>query len=313
MSALTFLRSLLFLSLVSADITFQGFSDDSCESVIETVHANLGDVVASSGCQSFGTFHSVAITSVAPGFVCNVYADSLCQSFLETFSSDGCTPIIGQGVICFDNDLFVNPFALAHAVVSVGNKNADVGVEGSVADLSLKTFDAQLKAAINQACNGGGCDDTNPLTVPFQTTDQTCAALPHGSEDRAGPNCNTSCITTITVKGNYDSANNNERDYMGDLLSFAFTNGAFAVLDLVGILVGVQPVNTFAQVVMNAPNGANLASMEVDIEVDCTPPSVFICTNDDVKGHIESGLGAVPEVGGVAAFLFDAVCAAAGT
>ncbi|EWC45497.1 hypothetical protein DRE_00896 [Drechslerella stenobrocha 248] len=264
------------LGIVLADISLQTFSLMGCEgNIINNIRPNPGAPRESSGCVANNIFQSVGVLSALPGYQCNVYSDASCQNYLTTFKSGGlCTNVIAQGVICFSQALFDNPFAYSTAQVQIGSR--------------IVTVD---RAAI-QSCGNSGCDPSNPFSTPWR-------------------HFNKNCQQTISMTGNYDDTN--QRDYMIGLLDraleIATTNFR---ADLRGSSANdnlVRDVPSFIQVVMNDKVGNNQAEMAVRLDVQCNPPVNGDCTG--VLAQLTAaGLGAVPAVGGLLAAGFRITCAA---
>jgi hypothetical protein len=280
---------------VAGDISLQTFSDDSCGggggSALQNVHATGSDTTDSSGCQALGQFNSANVVSVDSGFQCNLYGDSSCQNFLETVSTVSCTPVIGQGAICFNQAAFSNPFIESTSNVAVGA-------------LAIQVFGGdklqnQIDKLVNQACTSGtACDPTNTLVLSqsFAPTNVAC----HEGLQAIDPGaCSTEdCTTTIALSGGFND--NNQRDYMKGLMQKALDTIPSPVS-----FVGVQVVDK---------NKAVQASMTASVSSQCTsvpPPAGFQCS-DALKDAVSAALETVPEVGGISSILFQVACDASG-
>ncbi|KAK5059906.1 hypothetical protein LTR84_009789 [Exophiala bonariae] len=291
------MKSLFYLSSLAlaaaGDISLQAFTDSSCGgdggTAIQNVHADGSDVHDSSGCRAQGQYNSVNVVSVDPGFRCNVYGDSACQNFLETVLTVSCTPVIGQGVICFNQAAFDNPFVESTSAVAIGSTTVNV-----VGGDSLQN---QLNNAVNQACTSGtACDPTHTLVL-HQTFDPPAGKefCSNGGQliDKSG--CTSEdCSTTISISGSFND--NNQRDYMKGLLQSAA--GSIP-----------SPV-TFLQVQVLSKTKAIQAQMSVTVSTQCTavaPPSGFTCSSA-LKDIVSAALATVPGVGGISSLAFQADC-----
>lgn len=284
---------LFSLALAVADISLQTFSDDDCGggggTALQNVHANGQGTADASGCQSLGQFNSARVVSVDSGFQCNLYSDSSCGSFLETVSTVECTPVIGQGAICFNQAAFSNPFVESTSTVSVGQLAIQV-FGGS----SLQT---QIDTAVNQACGSGtSCDPTNTLVLSQTIPPANPGACNEGLAQVDPKACaSEDCKTTISMSGGFGSGD--QRDYIKGLMQKALDTVPSPVS-----FVGVRVVDK---------NLAQQATMAVSASSQCTsvpPPSAFDCT-DTLKDAVSGALALVPEVGGVLSTVFQvALC-----
>ncbi|KIW21667.1 hypothetical protein PV08_02247 [Exophiala spinifera] len=286
-----FLSLFSLILVVAADISLQTFIDDNCgadgSTAIQDVHANGKDTVDSSGCELQGQFNSVNIVSVDPGFKCNIYSDTACQNFIMSTEIVACTPVIGQGVSCFNQATFDNPFIESTSDVAIGALTVQV-----VGGDSLQN---QINNAVNQACtSGSACDPTNTLVLS-QTFGPGNPACNEGLQDIDPKACSSeTCTTTISMSGSFDD--NNQRDYMKAVIQKALNNTPALVS-----FVAVQVVDK---------NKALQASMTVSTASQCTtirPPPDFQCS-DTLKDLVSGALGLVPDVGGVASLSFQVAC-----
>jgi hypothetical protein len=277
------LALIFFFGLASADISLQVFDQGGCQgNVANNIHSNLANPQDSSGCIAPGQYSSIGILTADPGFQCNLYSDAECQNFLTDASTAGvCTEITGNGVICFSQALFDNPFAESTAEVTLGLTLITV-------DLASNTL---VYAAVSAGCGANGCDPTTPFTKSFD----------HFNKD---------CTLSVSMEGNYDSTN--QRDYMSGLLQSAMEAADTNFRqDLTGSSEDnddVLDTLSFSQVVIsNTQSGANEAQMSVTVTVDCAPSSLADCQSllDQVT---TTALGAVPGVGGILASAFSVVC-----
>jgi hypothetical protein len=255
------------------------------------VHANGKDTTDSSGCQALGQFNSVNVVSVDSGFQCNIYGDSACQNFLETVSTVACTPVIGQGAICFNQAAFSNPFVESTSNVAVGALAIQV--------FGGDTLQHQIDKLVNQACTSGtACDPTNTLVLS-QSFAPTNIACNEGLQAIDPGACSTEdCTTTIAMSGGFND--NNQRDYMKGLMQKTLDTIPSPVS-----FVGVQVVDK---------NKAVQASMTVSVNSQCTsvpPPSGFQCS-DALKDGVSAALATVPGVGGISSLLFQVACDVSG-
>lgn len=308
----SFILQLALLGSAAAGITLQAFTDSTCGDdggiVRMTVADNpSGDIALNSGCQSSLAFNSVDVTNADPGSTCNIFSDTSCSNFVATVSQSGCSQTTGQSIICFAQTaaqaLSKNPFALSTAQVTVGTK-AIAASTGSFFGSDPKGQGAQIAAAVSQACAGGACDDTNPLSLSF-------TAVGDCGDPRQ---CGSTCSQTISVEGNFD--NNDQRDYMSNLLQTALTKASNPNLTGVSGLAcndgSCQNVISFGEVVINDKDGNNQAEMIVRTNVQCAnnPSSDIDCQG--ILGTVTAAaLGAVPEVGGLLALTFTVGCAVA--
>ncbi|KAF3910578.1 hypothetical protein ABW21_db0202720 [Orbilia brochopaga] len=288
MIQLLFLVALLFLSPIAAQdmINLLTYSSMGCEgNIIFNARNNPSNQRELSGCIAGNQFQSVGVLTSSPGLQCNIYSDPGCQFFLSTVSAGGlCTNVIGQGVICFSQAQFDNPFAASVAQVQLGTKIVTVDRPGGFL----------VQSGTNQACGNNGCDPTNQFSKPWR----------HFNKD---------CTLTVQVSGNYDDTN--QRDYMIAILRQAQESATTnARADLRGSSAddnSVRDVPSFVQVVINDRNGGNQAEMAVRMNVECNPPEDGNC--DSLLGVVTSTvLGLVPRVGGLLAGAFDITCAALG-
>jgi hypothetical protein len=232
-----------------------------------------------------------------PGFECNIYGDPQCNDFLRGSSDqepDACVLNQGQGVICFCQECFTNPFFLTKAVVTTGSQK--VAAVTSFSDASKVHIDT-----INQACGDNGCDSGNTMEASYDRS--TC------TDPRNCPR--QICRQTTRVTGNYD--NTNQRDYMAGLIKAVVINSTDLNRDIVGTTRDVaQVVNVvnFVQVDINDANGANLAQMTSEIKLECDDGSGSEGFECDLAllGTINLALNQVPAVGGILAGLTTISC-----
>ncbi|KIX92419.1 uncharacterized protein Z520_11894 [Fonsecaea multimorphosa CBS 102226] len=273
---------LLLVSFVAADISLETFSDDACGndggSSVTNVHANSGNAADSSNCIATSQYQSVNVISVDPGFQCNLYSDNACNNFISSVNTAQCTPVIGSGVVCFNQALFDNPFAQSTAEVTVGTNQIRL-----ISDPS-----GFLSEAVNQACGTNGCDPTNQATLSasFQS-DPNCQPL-------VAPCDQTTCTISASMTGNYD--NTNQRDYMASLLQQIFAKS-------------FEPVS-FGQVVINDQSGNNQAEMAYTFSITCSEQSDSFDCGGFLGTLTSSVLGLVPGVGGLVAGAFSVACQA---
>ncbi|KAK6359338.1 hypothetical protein TWF696_000499 [Orbilia brochopaga] len=283
MTQLLFLTAAsLFFSAAQASINLLVYDSMGCEgSILANARNNPGAPQEGSGCVASNIYQSVGVLSADPGFQCNLYSDPGCQNFMSTVSAGGlCTNVIGQGVICFSQAQFDNPFAGTVAQVQVGTNILTVDRGGGFL----------VQSGVNQACGDRGCDPTNVFSKPFR----------HFNKD---------CTLTVQMAGNYGDTN--QRDYIVGLLRQAYESATTNVrADLRQSAADdnlVRDVPSFVQVVIDR-NGNNQAEMSVSMNVACNPPSKGLC-DDAVSGVTSAALGAVPSVGGVLAVVFEITCA----
>jgi len=281
----TFILSLL-VGLAAADgITVQLFDDDNCSSdVLANVASNSGNQFDNSGCIA-NTFTGIKGLNLSPGFQCNIYSDASCSNFVGSVTAlDPCDVIPGEGIECFSQALFDNPFAESIAEVTVGTNT--LTSDQDVADL--------VSDGIKQACGSTGCDPTNKASFPFNHLNQ------EGQQ-------------TVSLSGNYD--NTNQRDYMMNVLTTVVqdtiqnarvdTTGSSESDDL------IADIFSFYQIVINDQNGNNQAEMSVTIEVTTNAAKAGDCGG--IIGQVEgAALGEIPAVGGILAKAFNVVCENAG-
>ncbi|KAJ9602215.1 hypothetical protein H2200_013335 [Cladophialophora chaetospira] len=290
------MKTLLSLSslvlAVVGDISLQTFTDDTCGgdggNVIQNVHASGNDLTDGSGCQSQGQYNSVNAVTVDSGFQCNLFSDSACKNFLQTSKTVGCLPVIGQGVICFNQAAFDNPFVESTSSVAVGA--LPVHIFGGEA------LQNQINNLVNQACTSGtACDPTNKLVLNERIPPKNPTACNEGLQVTDPKACaSESCTTTVSMSGGFND--NNQRDYMKGLLQKTLDN--------------IPSTVTFLQVQVVDKDKAVQASMSVSVDSQCVsvpPPSSFSCS-DALKDIVSAALALVPGVGGVSSLAFQVAC-----
>jgi len=139
----------------AGDISIQGFSGDQCDSefVGQNVHSNPTAPNESSNCIASETFNSLLLIKADAGYQCNVYSDLSCQNFLATLNTAGvCSPVIGQGIICFSQESFDNPLAGLKADVGLGTTAV------TIPQLQVPKGFNRIHEAISTACGDKLCD-----------------------------------------------------------------------------------------------------------------------------------------------------------
>ncbi|KAJ9614014.1 hypothetical protein H2200_002150 [Cladophialophora chaetospira] len=291
------------LRLVAAGISVQGFDDTQCAGsrIGSNVHENPANVHDGSDCIASDTFNSISTISVDAGFQCNIYSDTACQSFLTTAKSVGCIPVIGQGIICFSQASFDNPLAGTTGTVGIG-KNKIIARTGDGGE----TFER----AINKACGDSVCDPTQKDVLTFIHGRQCESGLVDVTGLPTLTVCDKrdKCTQTITVNGDYD--NSQQRDYLKRVLKEAMTQGIgdFQQHDNRDETPNEQL--SFASVVINDAKGADLAKMEMSVDVQCTEikPETFNCDNPFVE-LAKAAVNAVPGISETAGTVFEVACA----
>lgn len=225
-------------------------------------------------------FNSVKLTSLPPGFACNFFSDTQCQTLTGSLDhKDGCDVLQGASVMCFNKDQANNKFQDSSVSLAVGIKS--IGVSQNTASLFIE--------GIQQACGETGCDPTNQRSFPYQ----------HFNQDG---------LTTITLTGSY--SNTDQRDYMQAILVSAQQK----TLHNLGVDTKGSPENadlvadqfTFFQIVIRGPDGGIQCQMTATINTTTQPAKQGDC---GVVGTLESFvLGSIPAVGGLAAKAFHYVC-----
>ncbi|KAJ2982605.1 hypothetical protein NQ176_g1273 [Zarea fungicola] len=225
-------------------------------------------------------FNSVKFTSLPPGFACNFFSDTQCQTLAGSLNhKEGCDVLQGASVLCFNADEVNNKFQDSTVSLAVGVKS--IGVSQNTGSLFIQ--------GIEQACGDTACDPTSPKSFPYQ-------------------HFNQNGFTTITLTGSY--SNTAQRDYMKAILVSAQqktlhnlgidTKGSSEDADL------VADQFTFFQIVIRGPDGGIQCQMTATINTTTQPVKQGDC---GVVGTLESfALGAIPAVGGLAAKAFDFVC-----
>ncbi|KAJ2970069.1 hypothetical protein NQ176_g8359 [Zarea fungicola] len=293
----------LFIGLVSAEgVMLQLFDGAGCDrfsrqrikvvgnaptniggKVIGTVNTNSGAADQNSGCVA-ANFKSTRFAQFSPGFKCNIYTDSACQTLSQSLTArTACDTFPGSSVLCFSQADFDNAFAESTVSVTVGSKN--VGVS--------QNTDSLFKEGIALACSDTGCDPTNKRQFPYR----------HFNQDG---------FTSISLTGTYENAN--QRDYMQEIFLAVQDKTLHNIgVDLRGSSEDDDKVAdqfTFFQVVIRDSNGSIQAQMTATIDTTTQSQKEGDC---GIVGQIESvGLGAIPGVGGLAAKAFNFVCQKAG-
>lgn len=311
---------------VAGDISLQTFVDDDCGggtgAAIQNVHASGKDTTDGSGCQAQGQFHSVNVVSADPGFQCNIYGDSACQNFLQGVTTPVCTPVIGQGVICFNNAAFSNPFIESTARVALGNQQVMIYSEPPPNQRLLPGLpstgqdgnqQSQIENLVSQACtSGSACDPTSKISLSRTFQSGNVGFCSNGgdlSQDKS--QCDpVVCTTSISISGNFND--NNQRDYMKDLMTTALDKAQVPAAPTnindneLTILMGLS----FVGVQIIDKNKAIQAFLSVTTTSECSavsPEAGFQCPQTLVDS-VGAGLGAVPVVGGIGVLLFQVAC-----
>lgn len=298
---------LSLLGLAAANIQLTSFEGTECDQfgarAVQNVSPNPGADFQSSGCQTAGSFGSVKISSIDPGFVCNIYADFACQQFLLTVSEQICQPVIGQGIICFAQVLFENPLALTTAFVTIGTQSIAVS-QGSFDE--PKGFDRIIRNAAADLCaQGNACDGGRTFTKEFSSN--TCV---NNLSALGGTfiGCTKTCKQILTLEGTF--ADSNSRDYMVSILASAVQT-ALTPADSKKIVSpemdDLVSVPNFATVEIRNPDTSIKGSMTLKVGIDCKNELRGDLGCD--TGGISSVLGKLPGVGGFLSGGYSVTCA----
>ncbi|KPI41619.1 uncharacterized protein AB675_9083 [Cyphellophora attinorum] len=300
MNALTSSQLLALALLLAppslAAIEMKAFSDNLCGvsggNIVEAIMA--GQIAPVTICGNSNAFLSVLVPpgSSSDGFVCEVYSDIACKDSVKVISVEGCQPIPGQSILCFDPKSPDRPDTALSAAVNVGTQKTSI--------IGSTTVDSSLNKAKSQVCNDIGCENSDVFTTSFET---------FGEGD-------SRCRQKVRfTEGNYDSAE--QRDYMVSLLAAALNTMVDADPQKVGGPNGggeLRGVPNFAQVIINDKQGNNRAEMKVEIETKCdsgeSDDGTGACDND-LAGIAEAALGVIATFGGFAVLGFKVVCAIA--
>ncbi|KAJ6445475.1 heavy metal tolerance protein [Purpureocillium lavendulum] len=282
----------LFVASVAGNISLLAFKDAGCPGdPFDHVESQAGNPEQNSGCIPVGDYKSVNIANADSGFKCNLYSDTSCNNFIKSVSDRVCDSTEGQGVECFAQAEFDNPFFETTARVTIGKSSINTDINP----------DQWIRDAVSSGCADRGCDPNTPFTSVFDHFLKKCEQ--HGS-----------------ASGSFDSTD--ERDYMTNVLATAMqtfmTNikqdGANEVVDASGNptnLVLTFDIPSFAQIVIVDNSGAIKAQLAISLSTDKCTSGIDVCSG--IVGTVaSSALEAVPVVGGVASATFDIICDATG-
>ncbi|KEF52005.1 uncharacterized protein A1O9_11995 [Exophiala aquamarina CBS 119918] len=289
------------LHLVACDISVQGFDDTQCAGnrIGTNVHSNAGNLHESSNCIASDTFESISTISVDAGFQCNIYSDTACQNFITSTNTVGCVPVIGQGLTCFSQASFDNPLAGSTGNIGIGKNK-----------IIASTGDETFERAISNACGDAICDPTSRDVLNFIHGRNCEGGLADVNGNPFLTVCDNrdQCTQTITVNGQFD--NTQQRDYMKGLLKATMKQGIGGFVQADSRDTSPNDQLSFASVVINDAKGADLASMSMSIEVQCTEiePDAFNCDQPFID-ILKTLVGAIPAVGETIASTFEVACA----
>jgi hypothetical protein len=266
------LTTLLFFRLTTATISVQAFSDANCAgaTVGSNVQPNGANLLESSGCIASSTYNSINILRADAGFICDFFEDPLCQVQVAGTGGTGndplgCFAVTGQGITCKSLDKILNPLAGTTGTVTIGSSKLVADVGGDAAN--------HVRDAVLVSCGDTGCDPNTPAVHTFQRLTQCFRVVGEtGIANLDVCEAPENCVQRTTLTGNYD--NLDQRQYMADLLGATMEAGRGAALPnsprsdrpCEAPCAVVHDQLSFAQIVINDEQGANLADVSPCID-----------------------------------------------
>ncbi|KAF5001722.1 hypothetical protein FGRMN_835 [Fusarium graminum] len=206
---------------------------------------------------------------------------------------------------------FANAFAVPDMFRRQGQNNAKLTLGKTYAPLSTIDGAKLVGDGLRDLCGDTGCDGGSSFESDVKI----------GQFETFGDLID--CTWTVTASGNYD--NNDQKEYMIDLLTTSLTDTA--TVDTITVSVEDNPLCThqgqpsctnvdeqittalnFQQVVLNLESGANTAELSYNLAVQCRSGNDWDCPSF-VSDNLKDALSAVPGVGAVIAQVFDIGCA----